>query len=102
MHCPLYCFPNIFIGIFLLFSLFSSTLYAQTITITTTTTTQPIQLEEVVVTAKELPAPTSTSLIDRKAMRHLQPSSFADLVSLLPGRQVTTPSLNYANTLTLR
>ena len=105
MHCPLYCFPNIFIGIFLLFSLFSPTLYAQTVTTTTTTTTvttQPIQLEEVVVTAKELPAPTSTSLIDRKAMRHLQPSSFADLVSLLPGRQVTTPSLNYANTLTLR
>lgn len=105
MHCPLYCFPNIFIGIFLLFSLFSPTLYAQTVTTTTTTTTattQPIQLEEVVVTAKELPAPTSTSLIDRKAMRHLQPSSFADLVSLLPGQRVTTPSLNYANTLTLR
>lgn len=106
MHCPLYYFPNIFIGIFLLFSLFSPTLHAQTATATTTTTTttttQPIQLEEVVVTAKELPAPTSTSLIDRKAMRHLQPSSFADLVSLLPGQRVTTPSLNYANTLTLR
>ena len=106
IHCPLYCFPNIFIGIFLLFSLFSPTLHAQTATATTTSTTtattQPIQLEEVVVTAKELPAPTSTSLIDRKAMRHLQPSSFADLVSLLPGQRVTTPSLNYANTLTLR
>jgi len=102
IHRPLYSFPNIFIGIFLLCCFFCSTLHAQTITITTTTTTQPIQLEEVVVTAKELPAPTSTSLIDRKAMRHLQPSSFADLVSLLPGQRVTTPSLNYANTLTLR
>ena len=102
IHCPLYYFPNIFIGIFFLFSFFYPTLYAQTATTTVTATTQAIQLEEVIVTAKELPAPTSTSLIDRKAMQHLQPSSFADLVSLLPGRQVTTPSLNYANTLTLR
>ena len=90
------------------FPFFCSALYAQTATLTTVSpttisdTTQPIQLEEVIVTAKELPAPTSTSLIDRKAMQHLQPSSFADLVSLLPGREVTTPSLNYANTLTLR
>ena len=60
------------------------------------------QLQEVVVTAREVAAPTSTSVIDRKAMQHLQPSSFTDLVSLLPGRSVSSPVLNRANTLTLR
>ncbi|GET45573.1 TonB-dependent receptor plug domain-containing protein [Capnocytophaga felis] len=59
-------------------------------------------LQEVVVTAIEKKAPTSTSVIDQKAMRHLQPSSFADLVSLLPGKSVSAPVLNQANKLTLR
>ncbi|GJH40697.1 hypothetical protein RCZ04_12470 [Capnocytophaga sp. HP1101] len=94
-------------GIIFICLLYTS-LQAQTVSPTTATpttasdTTEPIQLEEVVVTAKEIAAPTSTSLIDQKAMRHLQPSSFADLVSLLPGRNVTTPSLNNVNLLTLR
>ncbi len=59
-------------------------------------------LQEVVVTATEKKDPTSTSVIDQKAMKHLQPSSFADLVSLLPGKSVSAPVLNKANTLTLR
>lgn len=50
----------------------------------------------------EKKAPTSTSVIDQKAMKHLQPSSFADLVSLLPGKSVSAPVLNQANKLTLR
>lgn len=59
-------------------------------------------LQEVVVTATEKKDPTSISVIDRKAMKHLQPSSFADLMSLLPGKSVSAPVLNRANTLILR
>ncbi|MFQ8806047.1 MAG: hypothetical protein ACLR8Y_14325 [Alistipes indistinctus] len=36
---------------------------------------------------------TSSSKIDRQAMEHLQPSSFADLVSLLPGERSTVPNM---------
>ena len=42
-------------------------------------------LGDVVVTAKESTGITSTSRIDRDAMAHLQPTSFTDLMELLPG-----------------
>ncbi|MBV7441399.1 TonB-dependent receptor plug domain-containing protein [Weeksellaceae bacterium TAE3-ERU29] len=61
-----------------------------------------IELQEVVVTAKEKDAPTSTSVINKRAMQHLQPSSFSDLLSLLPGNRVHRPLLNQANHITLR
>ncbi|TCI94318.1 TonB-dependent receptor [Tenacibaculum sp. M341] len=59
-------------------------------------------LQEVVVTAKESDNITSTSVIDKRAMSHLQPSSFSDLMSLLPGNNVGAPVLTSANNLLLR
>ena len=42
-------------------------------------------LNEVVVTASESKRATSASIVDRTAMKHLQPSSFSDLMELVPG-----------------
>lgn len=61
-----------------------------------------VNLDEVVVTASESRGMTSSSKIDRQAMEHLQPSSFADLVSLLPGESSTTPLMGAANLIRLR
>ncbi|MDE6334736.1 MAG: TonB-dependent receptor plug domain-containing protein, partial [Muribaculaceae bacterium] len=57
---------------------------------------------EVVVTATETADATSTSRIDREAMRHLQPTSFADLMSLLPGGMSKTPDMTSVNSINLR
>ena len=60
-------------------------------------------LHEVVVTAtagKGVEA--SVSRIDRDAMRHLQPTSFTDLLSLLPGGSSRTPDMTSVNAITLR
>ncbi|MCM1077252.1 MAG: TonB-dependent receptor [Bacteroides sp.] len=59
-------------------------------------------LDEVVVTAREAHTATSASLIDTTAMRHLQPSSFTDLLSLLPGGVTKDPSMGGVNAITLR
>lgn len=59
-------------------------------------------LDEVVVTARESTGVTSTSRIDRDAMTHLQPTSFTDLLELLPGNVSKTPDMGSANTITLR
>jgi len=61
-----------------------------------------LTLGEVVVTAKESEGISSTSKIDRAAMSHLQPSSFTDLLELLPGNISKTPQMGQANTITLR
>lgn len=59
-------------------------------------------LNDIVVTASESQGITSTSKIDRKAMEHLQPSSFTDLLALLPGGKTQLPQLTQANTIKLR
>lgn len=59
-------------------------------------------LGEVVVTAREAEGLSSGSRIDRAAMQHLQPSSFSDLLELLPGSISKDPSLTAANSITLR
>ena len=59
-------------------------------------------LGEVVVTAQESHGLASASTIRRHAMEHLQPSSFADLLELLPGGRATDPSLSTPNTIHLR
>ena len=59
-------------------------------------------LREVVITARELHGLTSTSQIGRDAMQHLQPSSFTDLLELLPGGYAQTPSLTGVNAIRLR
>lgn len=59
-------------------------------------------LDEVVVTAHESQGITTSSVIDRKAIEHLQPSSFTDLLSLLPGETTQLPDLTNANSIKLR
>ena len=61
-----------------------------------------ITLQEVVFTAKEDKGLTSKSIIDRKAMEHLQPSSFSDLMELLPGGLAKLPNLTKTNVALIR
>ncbi len=60
------------------------------------------QLGEVVVTAQENRGLTTSSRIDKHAMEHLQPSSFADLLELLPGGRSHDPSLSTPNNIHIR
>lgn len=60
------------------------------------------KLGEVVVTAQESRGLTSSSRIEKHAMEHLQPSSFSDLLELLPGGSSKEPVLNAANNIRLR
>ena len=59
-------------------------------------------IQEVTVTATESEGITSSSNIGRHAMEHLQPSSFSDILALLPGGRSTSPSLGVANTIHIR
>lgn len=59
-------------------------------------------LNEVTVTAQEKKGMTSTSVIGRTAMEHLQPSSFTDLLALLPGGMTKVPNMGQANVIRLR
>lgn len=59
-------------------------------------------LDEVVVTAREGQGITTSSVIDRRAIEHLQPSSFTDLLALLPGGTSQLPDLTNANSIHLR
>lgn len=59
-------------------------------------------LTEVVVTARESRNATSASLIDSMAMKHLQPSSFTDLLELLPGHTSKDPEMGSVNAIALR
>lgn len=63
---------------------------------------QSYTLKDIVVTASESQGMTSASRINRDAMKHLQPSSFTDLLSLLPGGKTKIPALTQANTIKLR
>lgn len=60
------------------------------------------QLGDVVVTATESHSLTSASNIAKHAMQHLQPSSFADILELLPGGMARDPQLSTPNTIHLR
>ena len=59
-------------------------------------------LKEVVVTARESGGMTSSSRIDRAAMEHLQPTSFTDLLELLPGNISQDPNMGAVNSISLR
>ncbi|WP_276483192.1 TonB-dependent receptor plug domain-containing protein [Paraflavitalea pollutisoli] len=61
-----------------------------------------VTLQDVVITASESKGMTSASIIDRKAMQHLQPSSFTDLLELLPGGRAIDPNLTGINQIRLR
>jgi len=56
-----------------------------------------IKIPEVIITSKEGKGLTSKSVIDRQAMQHLQPSSFTDLMELLPGGLSRDPNLSIVN-----
>ncbi|MDR2223319.1 MAG: TonB-dependent receptor plug domain-containing protein [Flavobacteriaceae bacterium] len=60
------------------------------------------QLQEVVITAQEGKGLSTKSVINRKAMEHLQPSSFSDLMELLPGGLSKTPTLTSNNRILIR
>lgn len=60
------------------------------------------RLGEVVVTAQESRGLTSSSVIQKHAMEHLQPSSFSDLLELLPGGSSKDPVLSATNNIRLR
>lgn len=62
----------------------------------------PLTAREVVVTASESRGITSASKINRQAMEHLQPSSFSDLLELIPGGKAKDPNLGVPNMLRLR
>lgn len=59
-------------------------------------------LAEVVVTAQESSGLAAASIIGKQAMEHLQPSSFSDLLELLPGGRSYDPMLNTPNSIRLR
>lgn len=59
-------------------------------------------LNDVVVTATESRREGSASVIDQKAMDHLQPSSFTDLLELVPGNVAQGPVYGSANFIHLR
>lgn len=59
-------------------------------------------LNEVIVTATESKGMSTSSKIDRQAMSHLQPSSFTDLLSLLPGSISSDPQMGVVNNIRLR
>lgn len=59
-------------------------------------------IEEVIISAKESKGLTSSSVIGQRAMQHLQPSSFTDLLELLPGGRSGDPILNQVNKISLR
>ena len=61
-----------------------------------------IALGEVTVTASESTGITSSSRIGRDAMAHLQPTSFTDLLELLPGGMSKDPDMSSVNSIALR
>jgi outer membrane receptor protein involved in Fe transport len=68
-------------------------------------TASPFQVPEVVVTAKEQSRSGeagTVSLIGQKAIEHVQPSSVADVLQLLPGQLAENPSLAGARQSLLR
>jgi len=63
---------------------------------------QSYALSEVIVSATEGDLSNSTSLIRKSAMQHVQPSSFADLLELLPGFSSKETNLSKANLISMR
>lgn len=65
-------------------------------------TSSTLSLDEVVITASESKGATSASKIDRQAMEHLQPTSFTDLLEMLPGGKSADPDMGKANLMNIR
>lgn len=93
-----YLFPSVQTGVYKLkVSFIGYKTYTDTIRITgdfsrhILLAPDQVVMQEVIVTARESHGMTSSSIIDRKAMEHLQPSSFSDLLELLPGGRSADP-----------
>nr|WP_129733611.1 TonB-dependent receptor plug domain-containing protein [Parabacteroides goldsteinii] len=65
-------------------------------------TLQNIRLGEVVVTATQLDAPGTSSVIGQDAIRHIQATDLSDLSQLLPGVLTRNPNLNTPAVFTIR
>ncbi|MDD2358782.1 MAG: carboxypeptidase-like regulatory domain-containing protein, partial [Thiovulaceae bacterium] len=61
-----------------------------------------LTLNDIVVTAKAGTSLNSSSRIDNAAIQHLQATSLADVMQLLPGSLIKNPSLNESNVITIR
>ena len=61
-----------------------------------------INIDQVYVNARESKRIGTSSIIDRQAMEHLQPSSFSDILELLPGGRTQNPNLAGVNAINLR
>ena len=61
-----------------------------------------VALQEVTVAARESGGSTTASVIDKSAMKHIQASSFSDLMELLPGNVSQDPSMGKVNSIQLR
>ncbi len=59
-------------------------------------------LDDVVVTAKAGMSINSSSILEKSSIDHLQPSSLADVMQLLPGAITSNPTLTSVNTVTIR
>lgn len=64
--------------------------------------TNALGLKEVVVVAKENQQGSTSSLISKSAIEHLQAVSLADILQLLPGGVATNPDLNDVNRVAIR
>lgn len=65
-------------------------------------TTHALGLKEVVVVAKENKYGSTSSTISRTAIEHLQATSIADVLQLLPGGLANNPNLNDVNRVSIR
>jgi hypothetical protein len=61
-----------------------------------------LKLEEIVVTAKKGSSINSSSKVEKAAIEHVQASSLADVMQLMPGNIIANPSLTTANKVTIR
>jgi outer membrane receptor for ferrienterochelin and colicin len=61
-----------------------------------------ISLKEVIITAKESKSSNTSSKISKEAISHLQPSSFSELLELLPGNSSSDPHLGGVNMVSMR
>ncbi len=59
-------------------------------------------LEDVIVTAKSGMTINSSSILEKSSIDHLQPSSLADVMQLVPGSLTKNPDLTTSNTVTIR
>lgn len=61
-----------------------------------------ININEVVVSATQSQQISSSSKINRKAIEHIQASSFSDVLQLIPGGKSQDPDLSQVNSISLR